>query len=87
MSAIERVLATGDVRAVLQPIVDLDTGAVVTYEALARGPVGELERPDLLFAWCARPRPCSGGSRHRLPRRLDESPCLRRRASGASPIR
>ncbi len=50
MSTIEFVLASGDVRAVLQPIVDLDSGAVVAYEALARGPVGELERPDLLFA-------------------------------------
>lgn len=46
----EFVLASGDVRAVLQPIVDLDSGAVVADEALARGPVGELERPDLLFA-------------------------------------
>ena len=50
VSTIEFVLASGDVRAVLQPIVDLDSGAVVAYEALARGPVGELERPDLLFA-------------------------------------
>src|SRR4051794_40500449 len=33
-----------------QPIVELDSGAVVAYEALARGPVGELERPDALFA-------------------------------------
>lgn len=56
MSTIERILATGDVRAVLQPIVDLDTGAVVAYEALARGPVGELERPDLLFAEARRIR-------------------------------
>ena len=33
-----------------QPIVELDTGRVVAYEALARGPEGPLERPDLLFA-------------------------------------
>ncbi|WP_431521227.1 diguanylate cyclase domain-containing protein [Blastococcus capsensis] len=33
-----------------QPIVELDTGRVVAYEALARGPQGPLERPDLLFA-------------------------------------
>ena len=33
-----------------QPIVDLDTGSVVGYEALARGPVGsELESPAALF--------------------------------------
>ena len=51
MSTIESVLASGHVRAVVvQPIVDLDSGAVVAYEALARGPAGELERPDLMFA-------------------------------------
>ena len=38
------------VRSVFQPIVELDTGRVVAYEALARGPVGPLERPDALFA-------------------------------------
>ena len=38
------------VRSVFQPIVDLDAGAVVAYEALARGPQGPLERPDALFA-------------------------------------
>ncbi len=33
-----------------QPIVDLDTGAVVGFEALTRGPVGHpLERPDRMF--------------------------------------
>ena len=37
-------------RAAFQPIVDLDTGAVVAYEALAPGPEGSsLERPDLMF--------------------------------------
>lgn len=42
------------VRAVYQPIVELSTGAVVGYEALARGPVGtDLERPDRLFAAAA----------------------------------
>jgi len=35
---------------VYQPIVELETGAVVAYEALARGPLGSLlERPDRLF--------------------------------------
>jgi EAL domain-containing protein (putative c-di-GMP-specific phosphodiesterase class I) len=44
------VLDGGLVRAVYQPIVDLDTGDVVAFEALARGPEGSpLERPDLLF--------------------------------------
>ncbi|WP_436534499.1 EAL domain-containing protein [Actinoplanes sp. HUAS TT8] len=40
---------------VLQPIVDLATGAVVGVEALARGPAGTaLERPDQLFAAATR---------------------------------
>ncbi len=50
MSTIDGILAGGHVRVVLQPIVDLDSGAVVAYEALARGPAGEFERPDLMFA-------------------------------------
>src|SRR5665213_507809 len=38
------------VRAVFQPIVDLDTEAVVGYEALSRGPAGSaLESPGALF--------------------------------------
>ncbi len=44
------VLLGAGVRSVFQPIVELDTGDVVAYEALARGPVGPLERPDRLFA-------------------------------------
>jgi EAL domain-containing protein (putative c-di-GMP-specific phosphodiesterase class I) len=48
---LRRILDHRLVRSVYQPIVDLDTGSVVGYEALARGPVGSaLERPDLLFA-------------------------------------
>ena len=49
-SALAAALAPGGVRSVFQPIVELDTGRVVAYEALARGPEGPLERPDLLFA-------------------------------------
>jgi len=38
------------VRAAYQPLVDLYSGEIVGYEALARGPVGSrLERPDALF--------------------------------------
>jgi diguanylate cyclase (GGDEF)-like protein len=48
--ALAAALAPGGIRSVFQPIVDLDTGAVVAYEALARGPEGPLERPDALFA-------------------------------------
>ena len=50
MQHISEVLAAAAVTAVFQPIVDLDTGAVVAYEALARGPEGPLQRPDVLFA-------------------------------------
>ena len=48
---LDRAIGGGEVHSVYQPIVELDTGAAVAYEALARGPRdGVLERPDLLFA-------------------------------------
>ncbi|MGY1807888.1 EAL domain-containing protein [Blastococcus sp. SYSU D00669] len=49
-SHLDAALTAGGVRSVFQPIVELDTGRVVAYEALARGPEGPLERPDALFA-------------------------------------
>ena len=49
-AALDAVLASGGIRSVFQPIVEIDTGRVVAYEALARGPEGPLERPDALFA-------------------------------------
>jgi diguanylate cyclase (GGDEF)-like protein/PAS domain S-box-containing protein len=48
--SLRQVLADGAVRSVFQPIVQLDDGTVVAYEALARGPAGPWERPDVLFA-------------------------------------
>lgn len=49
--ALDEVLRPGLLRTVFQPIVDLDTGGLVGFEALARGPQGTaLERPDRLFA-------------------------------------
>lgn len=54
------IVRAGDVRSVYQPIVDLDTGGTVAFEALARGPREHpLERPDLLFA-AARAAGCVG---------------------------
>ncbi|WP_369137942.1 diguanylate cyclase domain-containing protein [Modestobacter versicolor] len=47
---IEDVLRSAGVQSVYQPIVELDSGRVVAYEALARGPVGPLHTPDALFA-------------------------------------
>jgi EAL domain-containing protein (putative c-di-GMP-specific phosphodiesterase class I) len=47
---LERLLAAGAVRAVFQPLVELDGGAVVGYESLARGPAGSRwESPAALF--------------------------------------
>jgi diguanylate cyclase (GGDEF)-like protein/PAS domain S-box-containing protein len=48
-ATIQDVLRDGGVRSVYQPIVDLGTGVVAAYEALARGPVGPLESPAALF--------------------------------------
>jgi EAL domain-containing protein (putative c-di-GMP-specific phosphodiesterase class I) len=44
-------MASGQIRSVYQPIVDLRSGHTVGYEALARGPRGSaLESPTALFA-------------------------------------
>ena len=48
---LRRALAGPGVRTLFQPVVRLDNGDVVAYEALVRGPVGSsLERPERLFA-------------------------------------
>jgi EAL domain-containing protein (putative c-di-GMP-specific phosphodiesterase class I) len=44
------VLAGRKLHAVFQPVVSIRDQSVVGYEALIRGPQGELERPDVLFA-------------------------------------
>lgn len=48
-SPLARLLDEGGLHSVFQPIVHLETGSVVGYEALARGPRGPLESPDALF--------------------------------------
>ncbi len=50
MDHLDDVLAAGAIHSAFQPIVDLDSGRVVAYEALARGPEGALATPDALFA-------------------------------------
>ena len=47
------ILAGRKLHAVYQPVVSIRENDVVGYEALIRGPVGEMERPDMLFAVAA----------------------------------
>ncbi|MET0966023.1 MAG: EAL domain-containing protein [Nakamurella sp.] len=47
---LDEILQQRLVASVFQPIVDLDAGTIVAYEALARGPAGSLQRPDALYA-------------------------------------
>jgi EAL domain-containing protein (putative c-di-GMP-specific phosphodiesterase class I)/DICT domain-containing protein len=52
---LDRILAARDLTPVYQPIVDLVSGEVVAYEALARGPEGSpLAGPAALFATAGR---------------------------------
>ncbi len=52
--SIDQIIETAAVRSVYQPIVDLDTGQIAAYEALARGPRNsEFESPDRLFSAAA----------------------------------
>jgi EAL domain-containing protein (putative c-di-GMP-specific phosphodiesterase class I) len=50
---LDEVLRFRAVHAVYQPLVELASGEPVGYEALARGPEGPLQRPDVLFATAA----------------------------------
>lgn len=57
LALLGHLLARGGLRSVYQPVVDLETGTVVAYEALARGPAGSaLEHPDALFSAARRAR-------------------------------
>lgn len=48
---LNRILAAQDVATAFQPIVEIESAAVIGYEALTRGPEGSpLQRPDRLFA-------------------------------------
>ena len=48
--ALRQILAEGLLLPVFQPIVDIRIRTILGYEALIRGPQGELHRPDQLFA-------------------------------------
>ena len=48
------IIRTRTIRSVFQLIVDLETGTVVAFEALARGPEGPLAAPDRLFSTARR---------------------------------
>lgn len=47
---LDRILKQRQIRSVFQPIVEIDTGLTVAYEALARGPESSMLTPDQLFA-------------------------------------
>src|SRR5687768_16515453 len=50
-TTIDDVMCDGGVRMVFQPLVDLETGRTLGYEALARGPEGTaFEQPMTMFA-------------------------------------
>ncbi len=52
---LDEILEQRSIRAMYQPIVELDSGTVIAWEALARGPRGSaLEFPDKLFGAAAR---------------------------------
>jgi EAL domain-containing protein (putative c-di-GMP-specific phosphodiesterase class I) len=54
-SPVADLLASTGLRMLFQPILELESGDVVGFEALARGPLGsDLERPGDLFAAAAR---------------------------------
>jgi EAL domain-containing protein (putative c-di-GMP-specific phosphodiesterase class I) len=48
-SSLAQILEEGLICPAFQPLVDLYTGEILGFEALARGPEGSLERPDQLF--------------------------------------
>jgi len=53
--ALEDIIARRALRAVYQPVVELDSGLTIGWEALIRGPAGSaLEFPDRLFSIAAR---------------------------------
>jgi EAL domain-containing protein (putative c-di-GMP-specific phosphodiesterase class I) len=50
ISSCRAILASRKLRTVYQPVFDIQERRVVGFEALIRGPAGDLEQPDVLFA-------------------------------------
>ncbi|MDI1466086.1 EAL domain-containing protein [Catellatospora sp. KI3] len=82
-AAFDSLLTNGEIRPLFQPIVELTTGDVVAYEALARGPAGSIfHLPAALFQyavaagrlaeldWMCRAAACHSAIAGRLPRDL-----------------
>ena len=56
LSALESILAHGDLHSLFQPIVSLSEQRIFGYEALSRGPSNSpLHAPSRCSAWRARP--------------------------------
>ncbi len=53
-AALRDILDVGALVTAFPPIVDLDTGGVVAFEALTRGPEGPLRSPAAVFAQARR---------------------------------
>jgi EAL domain-containing protein (putative c-di-GMP-specific phosphodiesterase class I) len=51
---LREILASGSVRSVYQPVVDIVRRRIIGYEALTRIPKGDFETPDLLFRAASR---------------------------------
>lgn len=47
---LQDIIASGDVTTLVHPVLRLEDLEIIGYEALSRGPAGEFERPDKLFA-------------------------------------
>ena len=56
MRHIDKIITGRQIRTLHQPIFDLASGEIRAVEALSRGPVGNLEAPDVLFSYAQKLR-------------------------------
>ncbi len=52
-AALQQIIDQRRLTTVFQPIIDLERGGILGYEAYSRGPCGPFERPEYLFALAA----------------------------------